>query len=123
MKRLIVPALLVLSYFLLRGVAQGAAVPREGAVLVDVRSPSEYNAERAKGALLLPHDLARERAATVLPDKSAAIDLYCRSGRRSAMALEALKAMGYTNVNNLGSLGALKKGGVETESGAVVPEK
>ena len=104
MKRLIAPALLVLAYFLLRGIAQGESKPREGAVLVDVRSPAEYNDERAKGALLLPHDQVRERAAKVLPDKSAAIDLYCRSGRRSAMALDALTALGYTNVRNLGSL-------------------
>ncbi len=123
MKRLLVPALFALAYFLLRGVAQGEAVPREGAVLVDVRSPAEYEAERAAGALLLPHDLVRERAAKLLPDKSAAIDLYCRSGRRSGLAAEALKAMGYTNVNNLGSLDALKKGGVKTESGPVAPTK
>ena len=120
MKRLIVPALLILAYFFLRGVAQGEARPREGAVLVDVRSPDEYQAGRAKGALSLPHDLARERAGKLLPDKSAAIDLYCRSGRRSAMALETLTSMGYTNVRNLGSLDALKKGGMSTESGPVV---
>ncbi len=123
MKRLIVPALLVLAWFLLRGVAQGESAPRKGAVLVDVRTPAEYNAERAVGALLLPHDLVRDRAANVLPDKSAAIDLYCRSGRRSGLALAALQAMGYTNVVNAGALDALKKGGVATESGAVVPEK
>lgn len=121
MKRLIVPALLILAYFMLRGVAQGEARPREGAVLVDVRSPSEYESGHARGALLLPHDQVRERAAKVLPDKSAAIDLYCRSGRRSALALDALTALGYTNVRNLGSLDALKKGGVPVESGEASP--
>jgi rhodanese-related sulfurtransferase len=123
MKHLLLPALVIVVYFLLRGISQGQAKPREGAVLVDNRSPSEYNAERAKGALLLPHDQVRGRAAQVLPDKSAAIDLYCRSGRRSGLAMEALTSMGYTNVVNLGSIDALKKGGVEMESGAVVPEK
>lgn len=123
MKQLVLPALVIVLYFLLRGISQGQAKPRDGAVLVDNRSPVEYNAERAKGALLLPHDLVRERATQVLPDKSAAIDLYCRSGRRSGLAMEALLAMGYTNVVNLGSIDALKKGGVEMESGAVVPEK
>ena len=122
MKQLLLPALVILVYFLLRGISQGQAKPRDGAVLVDTRSPSEYNAERAKGALLL-HDQVRGRAAQVLPDKSVAIDLYCRSGRRSGLAMEALTSMGYTNVVNLGSIDALKKGGVEMESGAVVPEK
>ena len=103
--------------------AQGDARPREGAVVVDVRTPSEYNAERVRGAVLLPHDLVRERAAKLLPDKAAPIDLYCRSGRRSELAMQALKSMGYSDVRNLGSLEAVKRAGAETETGAVVPER
>ena len=35
-------------------------------------------------------------------DKDAPIYLYCRSGRRSGIALEALQQAGFTNVLNLG---------------------
>jgi len=32
------------------------------------------------------------------------INLYCRTGRRSGIALETLKSAGYRNLTNLGSM-------------------
>ena len=40
----------------------------------------------------------------VAKDKSTPIYVYCRSGRRSQIAKETLKKMGYENVRNLGSI-------------------
>lgn len=116
MKNLIIPSialLLVFFYFFFLMKAK----PRAGTLLVDVRTPEEYRAEHAKGSILLPLDQIRGRAEQVLPDKSATIDLYCRSGTRSGMAAQILKEMGYANVRNAGSLRALKNGGAEVEPG------
>ena len=57
-----------------------------------------------KGARNIPHDRIGAEISAVVPDKSAQIILYCRSGRRAKTALETLRAMGYTNVSNYGGL-------------------
>jgi len=38
-----------------------------------------------------------------LPQKDRAVLLHCRSGRRSGIAQQQLRKLGYTNVHNLGS--------------------
>ena len=77
----------------------GAAI-----TLVDVRQPEEYENGHIPGALLLPDTDLREQAETALPDKNAAIVVYCRSGARSAMAARMLREMGYTDVRDLGGI-------------------
>ena len=42
-----------------------------------------------------------QRAAQLLPDKNAVILLYCRTGKRADKALEVLRKMGYSHVENL----------------------
>jgi len=74
------------------------------AVLLDVRSPEEYASGYLKGARNIPHDRIGAEIAAVVPDKSAQVILYCRSGRRANTALETLRAMGYTNISNFGGL-------------------
>ena len=73
-------------------------------VLLDVRSPEEYASGYLQGAQNIPHDRIGAEIAAVVPDKSAQVILYCRSGRRANTALETLRAMGYTNVSNYGGL-------------------
>lgn len=78
-------------------------------LLIDVRTPSEY----ATGALSLhlrpainiEYQLI-DALATTYPtlSKDAPITLYCRSGRRSGIALQTLRALGYTNVRDIGGL-------------------
>ena len=41
---------------------------------------------------------------SVLPDKDALILVYCRSGRRSKIASEALANLGYSNVKEFGGI-------------------
>jgi len=72
--------------------------------ILDVREPSEYATGHIKNAKLLPVGDIAKLAATELPDKSAKILVYCRSGRRSKAAAEALISLGYTNVIDFGGI-------------------
>lgn len=86
--------------------AEAKAILESGAgyVLLDVRTPEEFAGGHIRGALLLPYTEIRERAAQELPDKDMSIVLYCRSGRRSAIAAAELVRMGYVNVYDAGSI-------------------
>ena len=74
------------------------------AVAVDVREADEYMLEHIPGAVHLPLGSIAQRVQTVLPDKTAQLLVYCRTGRRSAEACELLRRLGYTRVQNLGGL-------------------
>lgn len=73
-------------------------------ILLDVRTKAEYAAKRIDGAFLIPNTAISERATAELPDKTALILVYCRSGRRSAGAAKQLIRMGYTNVYDFGGI-------------------
>lgn len=75
-----------------------------GCVLVDVRTPEEYRQAHIPGALLIPNDEISRTAGRLLPDKDAAILMYCRSGSRSWSAAHRLAALGYTNVYDFGGI-------------------
>ena len=73
-------------------------------ILLDVRTPEEFAARHLPGSLLLPLDRIEAEAGTVLPNKNAAIQVFCRSGRRSRAAKSVLERMGYTSVTDLGGI-------------------
>ena len=73
-------------------------------ILVDVRTGDEFREGHIEGAVLIPDYEIAERAAAELPDKNALILVYCRSGRRSANAANALVGLGYTNVYDFGGI-------------------
>jgi len=75
-----------------------------GAILLDVRTQAEYEELRIPGSILLPVDEIASGAETLLPDKNAAILVYCRSGNRSRTASMQLLGMGYTRVFDLGGI-------------------
>jgi phage shock protein E len=79
------------------------------AVLLDVRQADEFNAGHIDGAVLVPHDTIAEKIGTVAPDKDTPVYVYCRSGRRSAMAVEAMRKLGYINLTDLGGMDEAKK--------------
>jgi len=73
-------------------------------IILDVRTQEEFNQGHIQDAVLLPdYDIAA-KAATVLLDKNAKILVYCRTGRRSALAAKELIAMGYTDVLDFGGI-------------------
>lgn len=73
-------------------------------LVIDVRTEAEWNAGHLKGALLIPYDRIEQGITAVAPDKKSKIYLYCRSGRRSGIAIESLKKIGYQDLVNLGAV-------------------
>ena len=81
----------------------------DNAVLLDVRQTDEFNAGHIDGAVLVPHDKIAEKVGTVVSDKNTPVYIYCRSGRRSAIAVEAMRKLGYTDLTDLGGMDEAKK--------------
>jgi len=81
-----------------------ALIDAGNVVILDVRTPDEYNESHIKGAVLLPNTEISEQAPTILPDKNAKILVYCRSGNRSASASKELITMGYADVLDFGGI-------------------
>ena len=75
-------------------------------IILDVRTPEEYAQGHIPGAVLLPVSNITSDALELLPDKSAEILVYCRSGNRSRQAANALVDMGYTAVYDFGGIGS-----------------
>ena len=73
-------------------------------IILDVREQEEFDAGHIPGAILLPYTEIEAKAETTLPDKDQLILVYCRSGRRSKIAAEALVNLGYTNVKEFGGI-------------------
>ena len=67
--------------------------------VLDVRTPQEFAEGHVPGAVNVPHDQLASRLGEVPKDKD--VVLYCRSGRRSALAAGVLAANGYTRVSQL----------------------
>ena len=76
----------------------------EGYRILDVREQEEYDAGHIPGAILIPYTQIKEKANEMLPDKNQLILVYCRSGRRSKIASEALVELGYTNIKEFGGI-------------------
>ena len=73
-------------------------------VLIDVREEDEYAQGHIAGALLVPYGEIADRADSELLDKDQTILVYCRSGRRSAIAAQTLAELGYTDVKDFGGI-------------------
>ncbi len=90
-----------------------ALVDSGAAVLVDVREPGEFAAERIEGAMLFP--LSAFDPAT-LP--SGRLVFQCGIGRRSLAALQRYEAAGFTHGQHMeGGLAAWKQAGLPTRRG------
>ena len=76
----------------------------EGYIILDVRTQAEYDERHIPGAVLIPDYEIKERAEEELTDKDQLILVYCRSGRRSKLAAEALVELGYTNIKEFGGI-------------------
>ena len=76
---------------------------REGAVLLDVRTPEEYREGHIPGSVNVPLQ-SIDKVASALADKTKTVFVYCRSGARSSQAVAFMKQMGYTEVHNIGGI-------------------
>ena len=70
-------------------------------VILDVRSPEEYATGHVPGALNVPHDVLEARLESLPELRDRDVVVYCRSGRRSALALEVLKRHGLSRLLHL----------------------
>ena len=73
-------------------------------ILLDTREQEEFDEGHIPGAVLLPYTQIEEKAKEMLPDKYKLILVYCRSGRHSKLAAQALSELGYTNVKEFGGI-------------------
>ncbi|MEP6794723.1 MAG: rhodanese-like domain-containing protein [Saprospiraceae bacterium] len=87
--------------------AKQAPLDTKGAVILDVRTKSEYASGHIKGSVNIP----LEQLSSVpdkLKDKNKPVITCCASGIRSASAMRFLKSNGYTNVQNGGGWKSLQ---------------
>ena len=92
-----------------------------GAYVLDVRQPDEYEAGHVPGAVLVPLDQLPGRLAEIPRDEH--LYVICRSGGRSAAAVEALTGAGYTATNVAGGTLAWIDAGNPTVSGPDAGER
>ncbi|MFP5041032.1 rhodanese-like domain-containing protein [Parasediminibacterium sp. JCM 36343] len=74
---------------------------KDGAFLVDVRTPLEYSQGHVKGSVNIPLDKILVNATQFKNKKNCIV--FCRSGARAAQAKRILDKMGVANVANAGT--------------------
>ena len=74
---------------------------QKGAIIIDVRSPQEYNEGHIDNAICIPNYEIEKKIGKVVTDFNKTIILYCSTGARSKRVQKKLKRMGYINVYNL----------------------
>lgn len=80
---------------------------KEGAFLVDVRTPSEFGSGSVKGAVNIPLDKVSGQLSKFKGKKH--IVVFCRSGNRSSQAKSILEKNGFDNVINGGTWNNVQK--------------
>lgn len=86
------------------------------AVIVDVREDSEWNERHIPGVIHIPLAQLNDRLPELKQYQNSPVITQCKSGRRSAQALEVLKAAGFSKVYSMdGGIMAWDKAGLKTE--------
>lgn len=73
----------------------------EKVLVIDVRSPDEFAAGHVPGAINVPVDSLTGNEAVLRDWKQKPVVLYCKSGRRAAMAASALEKQGFVRLEHL----------------------
>ena len=70
-------------------------------IIIDVRTPDEYNTGHAKGAINIDYnsDSFEDRMAEL--DKTREYLVYCRSGNRSSGAIKVMEELGFTMIYHM----------------------
>jgi len=98
----------------------------DGALLVDVREPHEWDEAHLAGAKLAPLATVTDRITELAPDRSQRVVLLCRVGNRSARAADTLRSeLGYENVASIaGGIEAWRDAGLPViEAEGLTPEQ
>ena len=106
--RWLIFAAIAIAFILLRRMGQvSAATAREhlknGALVIDVRSPGEFAGGHLPKAVNMPVDQIEALLPRRVPDRDRVLLLHCQSGMRSGVAKRKLRSLGYKNAFNLGS--------------------
>ena len=84
-------------------VKEGQKLMKRGAMVIDVRTPAEFNSGHLSQAFNMPMDEIEGMLQNQVKDKSRVILVHCKTGLRSKKAKSLLNRRGYTNVFDLGS--------------------
>ena len=84
--------------------ARARELVASGAQLLDVRTAMEFGEGHLTGAVNIPVHELPQRVAEL--DTTKPVVVYCRSGARSASATSILSRSGFTQVHDLGPMGA-----------------
>jgi rhodanese-related sulfurtransferase len=84
-------------------------------VVIDVRTPAEYAAGHIAGAKNIDVEAGDFAAKISTLDKKAAYLVYCRSGRRSAIAADEMAKAGFTDIVDGGGMADLVAAGAPTQ--------
>lgn len=74
------------------------------AVIIDVREKEEMAEGYIEGAVLIPLGTVENEVESKISDKDKTVLVYCRSGRRSAIACDIMDGLGYKNVYDFGGI-------------------
>jgi rhodanese-related sulfurtransferase len=87
--------------------------PGAAHALIDVRTAEEFASGHIAGAVNISLQELPARLSEVPKDRP--VVLYCRSGNRSAQAMDVLKASGYTNIYDMGGIIAWQSAGLPVQ--------
>lgn len=73
----------------------------QGAILIDVRSPQEFQEGHLNKAILLPEYELKQKIKGIVSDPLQIIIVYCSTGHRGIRAQKLLQKLGYKQVYNL----------------------
>jgi phage shock protein E len=96
------------KFFKIQPQVNFAKLFKDGALIVDVRSPEEYKTGHIKGSVNIPVDWLRNNPPQ-LKNKLTAVITCCASGMRSSLAKNILDAKGFSNVYNGGAWKSLNE--------------
>lgn len=100
---------LIASIALALTVSLGALSAQAKDVIIDVRTPQEFAAGHVEGAINIEHGNIAQQIAKAGVTKDDKVMLYCQSGRRSGIALDTLKGLGFSKAENVGGIEQARK--------------
>ncbi len=93
-----------------------AQMQKQDCIILDVRTPQEFNAGHVKGAVNIDWNGSDFQTSIEKLDKNKKIFIYCAVGGRSAKAKTAMQKAGFKQVHNmLGGIEAWKKDALPVE--------
>ena len=76
----------------------------EGAIVLDVREPSEFTSGHIESAKSVPLSTIAKSISKVVKDKTTPLLVYCHSGARSNMTVQVLASLGYQSLYDFGGI-------------------